>query len=266
MRFFTFFYLFCSFTFAFSQSRSKPLIRLFYDATNHPFSVIYKGGNRITVNSKNQDVVDFFNVLTMKRMGRKQLKHLLLTHAQVHFSISDRVGLYYKDNAYRVIAGLTGQAIGSGALIPEYYKPNWFLPTNHVFNEVQITLYKGSILYIGNQKMRLDSTNVYLYDATTFRSIDRFSMDTIKIEPFLLPDLLYKNLAELYYYCGIHEIEHTRPDNIFEQLKNSRKIEEKPFKIERKAFRKRKAFNKKLLRKISNGKLPAYLADQLVNK
>ena len=46
--------------------------------------------------------------------------------------------------------------------------------------------------------MILNKDNVFLFDFKTNEQILNFSMDTIKIEPIIYPDLMYKNYKELY--------------------------------------------------------------------
>jgi len=158
------------------------------------------------------------------------------------------------DGKYRLIAGLTGveenqsnELIINEASINVWsliFKKNKYL---YVYKENSIKIYKGSILYAKDNAYKLTSKNTIIYNRDSNEYINEFSMDTIKIEPLMFPNLLYKNTKELYYFGGLHEIYHTTPKNI-EVQENFGNIEYPAMVLEEKAFRKRKKIKKKRIK------------------
>lgn len=237
---------------SFGQTWRKPISRNFYTIDGKSHSITYFGYKKCVVNSENQQVIQFFTLLPLGRLGRKQLNFLLKTNAKVLLNFSNKICVTYKDGKYRIAAGLTGQNENqSNDVVLEYYQPLSRKKRFYVFKENSLSLYFGCIEYIKNPNIHLDTNNVILFNLHSNQVIHSFSMDTIKIEPFMNPDFLYKNVNELFYFAGIHEIEHLKPDNIIEQILNG-EIEKKPMQIEIKAFKRRKQINRKMQLKFKN--------------
>ncbi len=158
----------------------------------------------------------------------------------------------FKEGKYRLIAGLTGpENDQSNKLIAD--TTSNFEPWNkrrkpyEVFKENTMQLFKGSVLYFYTPTMVLNKDNVFLFDFKTNMRILNFSMDTIKIEPIMYPNLMYKNYKELYYFAGTHEIFHTTPKNIDKQVYKE-DPERDAFILENRLFRKRTAINRKTVK------------------
>ena len=201
---------------------------------------------------KNPQIDTLLRTLTFTRISRKYLEHLITSSSQITIDVSDMIGLIFKDGKYRLIAGLTGPDNNqSKELITDStsnLKPrNKYKKPYEVFKQNTIQIFKGSIIYYYNSSIILNKNNVFLFDFANNKRILDFSMDTIKIEPILYPDLMYENIRELYYFAGTHEIFHTTPSNIEEQL-NKIDAESSAFAIERKLFKKRLAINRKKIK------------------
>ena len=232
-------------TASYSQTKRKPLAGKVYFPNGVLLRVSYAGADRISLNPENKVYQDFFSSLTLCKVGRKQLVHLLNTKSEVTVEISDKICIMYKDSNYRIVAGLTGvDAKQSDSLIMEYYQPRKRADTHFVHKQNTLTIYSGCLNYIKSPSMNLDTSNVILFDWHTNEKITNFSMDTIKIQPFMNPDLLYRNQTELYCFAGIHEIEHLKPENILQQI-NDGMPEYDAMKIEGIAFRRRRKINRK---------------------
>ena len=204
----------------------------------------------IIENCDNLDLDTFLRSLTLAKHGRRELEHLLTTSAKITIILSDKVGINFRDGKYNVIAGITGPSDAqSGKLVQNLVsKTLWSRLFNRgkyilVHEENTIEIFKGSVVYGNNTTMDLTKNNVKINDWHNNVEITNFSMDTIRIEPFNHPDLMYKNSRELYYFCGLHEIYHTRPENI-ELQQAGGNSEYYAMKLERKAFKKRKRINK----------------------
>lgn len=227
--------------------RKKPISSTFNSIGNHRFEVRYFGFDSIVFKDlEDKNIQEFFQTMAKMRLGRKQLKHLLRTNADIHIEISERTGIMFKDSLYYLVAGLTGVSnLQSNALIPEYYQPIlWWKDSNYVFKENSIILFKGFLENPDLNPKYIDSTNAIILEWKTNDFIHSFSMDSITIEPIRYADKLFKNKTELFYFAGIHEIEHLRPENIKQQIKKG-DIEKRPVKIEKRAFRRRNHLNKK---------------------
>lgn len=232
-------------TASYSQSKRNPLNGKIYLPNGEFIQVSYSGRDRIPLDNESKVYVDFFQSLTLCKVGRKQLIHLLKTNSEVTVEISDKICIMYKDSNYSIVAGLTGVAEHqSDSLIMEYYQPSKRSDTNFVYKQNTLSIYSGCLSYIQNSSMNLDTSNVILFNWHTNKVIYNFSMDTIKIKPFMYPELLYKNRIELYCFAGIHEIEHLKPENIILQI--SRQNDEyDAMKVESIAFHRRKKINRK---------------------
>lgn len=225
--------------------RKEPIVGHFVDKEKNQFLVNYYGRDSFIFNGLDDiEIKLFFKTLTKDRVGKKQLKHLLNTNAKVQIEVSNKIGILYKDSTYRCIAAITGvNNDQSSLLIPEYYQPFfWWKDSNFVHKENSITFFKGFLNVSEISTTNLTPSNTTIINWHTNETIPDFSMDTIKVEPFMFPDLLYQNKTELYFFGGVHEIEHIRPENIKVQLLKG-DIEKEPMKIENKAFKKRKKIN-----------------------
>lgn len=217
------------------------------------FQVKFINRRRLEITgSKNPNVDTLLKTLTFTRIGRKYLEHLITSAAKIRIEVSDKVGIMFKDGKYRLIAGLTGpENFQSNELV--YDSTSNFEPCNkrkkpiYVYQENSMELFRGSIAYFYNLELPLNEFNTVIFDFKTNSRITNFSMDTIKIEPIMHPDLMYKNYTELYYFAGIHEIFHTTPNNIDIQLEKG-DPEYDAFQLERKLFRKRKLINRKKIK------------------
>ena len=209
----------------------------------------------IIENCDNKNLEEFLWALTLGKHGRRELEHLITTSTKMTVIISDKVGMYMDGGKYWVVMGLTGPSHGqSDSLIRNQasynfwtpiFRPNKFVWVNE---ECTIEIFKGS-MYVGTDSVfTLTNKNVTLYDLDKNIEITAFIMDTIKIEPFVHPDMMYQDATELYYFCGLHEIHHTRPGNIQIYLEGGDE-EVDAMEIETKAYKRLKKINKKASRR-----------------
>lgn len=226
------------------QSVRKPISGKVYTPQGDSINITYSGKERISLDSDNEDYNCFFSSIVLCKTGRKQLKHLLQTESQVTIDINSKICITYQDSSYRIAAGLTGvETDQSSRLIMEYYQPKGKRKDiNLVYEQNTVIIYSGCLDYIKNPSMRLDKNNVVLFDLSKNQFIDDFDLDTINIEPFMHPELLYQNEIELYCFVGIHEIEHLKAENILVKI-NGGSVEASAMKIELKAFKRRKRIN-----------------------
>jgi len=226
-----------------------------YDSNKNPIQVKYLNRNKLEIkNCKDSNIDTFLRTLTLAKKGRQQLNHLLTTSSKITISIVNKVALMQIDGKYRLIAGLTGvednqscKLVTNKASVNVWnstFKKKAFLS---VYEENTINIFQQSILYGKDTTIQLSNQNTIIYNRDANKYIKEFSMDTIKIEPLMFPDLLYKNTKELYYFAGLHEIFHTTPENI-EIQENYGNIEYPAMVLEAKAFKKRKKINKKSIR------------------
>lgn len=216
--------------------------------------VDYHSKRHLIIDSCNSDIDTFLRTLTLAKHGREELEHLLTTTAKITINISDKVGIMRKDGKYRIIGGLTWLEKGkSPNLIINEPSDNWWMRAFDkdryvwVYTESRIEIYKGSVKYANDPTMELNAENVDLLSWDRDSSLSDFSMDTIYVERFLYPEMLYKNLKELYYFAGLHEIYHTRPKNIeIQELNGNSEID--AILLEQKAFKARKRLNKRTIR------------------
>ena len=205
-------------------------------------------------NCQDSEFIEFLNTLTLARHGRKELEHLLTTSSKVTVSISDKTGIMFKDGKYRLMGGMTGPNIGQSIdlIKNENSETSWsktFKKDKYllVYKENTIEIFKGSIAYAKDRSIHLNNTNVKLFDWKTNKEVKAFSMDTIDIEPLMFPDMLYKNDRELFYFAGVHEIYHTRPENIeIQENKGDREVD--AIELESKAFKLRQKINKRKIK------------------
>jgi hypothetical protein len=199
------------------------------------------------------DVDTFLRTLTLNRISRKYLQHLITTSAEITLDINDKIGIMRgEDGKYRLVAALTGvEEWQSDSLITDWGSN--LTPRNkrkkpsevHEQNTVQI--FRRSLKYAHNTSYPFTAKDVYLYDWATNKQIGSFSLDTIKLEPLENNHLLPANTREFYTLIGTHEIVHTTPRNIdlaLQELDN----EEEPYAVEAKLYKKLKRINRRKIR------------------
>jgi len=221
-----------------------------FDTEGNAISIRIQSRNKLEIkNCPSAELDMFFRTLILAKHGRKELEHLLSTSSRVTVNISDHVGVMLKDGYYRAVAGLAGPVKeqsrklvlneASRTLWQRMFHRQRFI---HVYEENTINLFTGVLLLASNPGMILSKEQVRLFDWKKNEEITDFSMDTISIEPFLYPELLYRNKRELFYFAGLHEIYHTRPENIDLQ-DGLNDPEEDAIELERKAYRFRSRIN-----------------------
>ncbi len=214
-----------------------------YSESGDAVSVRIRTRNKIEIEGGSTDQQRFLKTLMVHRHGRNQLEHLLTTSSKITLIVSDKVGVRLEKDKYRLIAGIAGpQKEQSHNLISERYR-NTRTP-RYVFERNTVELFKGSVEFALNRKMAIESSKVKLFTYEQHEVISNYSMDTISIEPLANPELMYQNLSELFYFAGIHEIYHTRYENINLAI-HGEDVETPAYKLERKAFRKRKTLNRR---------------------
>ncbi|MFP5470839.1 MAG: hypothetical protein ACLGGV_04525 [Bacteroidia bacterium] len=217
-----------------------------FDTNENKISVKFKSRRKLLVGGfKDKKIDTFLRTLTLTKIGRKSLEHLLTTRSKIVLDISNKVGITLIDGKYRLVAGLTGvEENQSNELIQNNNKNT--RKYNWVYEENTISIFCGSLNYVNDSSMMLTNKNVFLFDWKTNKEIKEFSMDSIKIEPLMFPDMVYRNLRELYYFTGIHEIYHTTSENI--ELQEAKlNAEYDAILLEGKAFKRRKKINQKKL-------------------
>lgn len=233
----------------------KQIQGIVYDENNQPIKVDFHSRRKLKIqNCENKDLELFLRSLTLGRHGRVELEHLLSTNARIKLIISEKVGIGLKDGKYRLMAAFTGpESFENLELIADKKMTFWDVLLDRdkyvwVYNHNIIEIFKGSYLFIKDSTINLTKNNTKIYDLDNSKEIVEFSMDTITIEPLSFPDMLYQNEKELYYFVGIHEIYHTRPENIkIQQLDGDAEID--AITLEIKAFKKRKAINRRSIKK-----------------
>lgn len=229
-----------------------------YDCDKNPIYVDFHSKNKLIIDScKNLQIDTFLRALTLGKHGRNELEYLLNTSAKVTINISDKVGIMLKDGKYRVIAGMTWIEDSSSKYLIINQKSQSFW-SNHfnkdkylyVCEEIRIEIFKGSIAYANDSNFVLNKSTVSLLNWSK-KNVDSFTMDTILVEPFQFPELLYQNYKELYYFGGLHEIYHLRPENI-EIQENGGDQEYDAIKLEMKAFKQRPKINRKKIKSYHN--------------
>lgn len=226
-----------------------------YNENNLPINVDFHSRRKLKIyNCQNKDIDLFLRSLTLGKHGRIELEHLLLTNARIKLMISEKVGIGLKDGKYRLMAAFTGpESFENLELIADKKMTFWDALLDRdkyvwVYNHNTIEIFKGSYLFIKDSTINLTKNNTKIFDLDNNKEIVEFSMDTITIEPLSFPDMLYQNEKELYYFVGIHEIYHTRPENIeIQQLDGDAEID--AITLEIKAFKKRKTINRRRVKK-----------------
>jgi len=226
-----------------------------YDTDNQSIFVDFHSKRKLKILNSNDPEIDLFlRTLTLARLGRLELEHLLLTSSKITIDISNKIGIMFKDGKYRLMGGMTGPENNqsNSLIINEIDLTPWVMLFNKdkylwVYEENKIELYKGSMNYINDSSFNLKNENIKLFDWHTNKEITSFSIDTIKIEDLMYPDMMYKNLKELFYFAGLHEIYHTRPENIkIQECKGNSEFD--AISLEEKAFKKRKRINKRKIK------------------
>jgi hypothetical protein len=235
---------------------------LYYVFKNVSGNIYEPGENKVEVkfisrrklevkNCSNPDLDTFLRTLTLSRTSRRYLEHLITSDAHMVVDVTNTVGIVRQKGKYHLAAGLTGSSDTQSNELIEDYGSN-FEPLNKrkkpywVFKENTIMIFKGSVNYYYS-KFKLDTTNTFLYDLDSHRVFTRFIADTVPLEPIMHPDLMYTNMRELFYFAGTHEIFHTTPKNIDQQV-NHEDPETDAYILERKLFLKRKRINAKKLK------------------
>ena len=218
------------------------------DIDSNKIDIEFKSRHSLLIkNCSKADIDTLLRTLTFTRLSRKYLQHLITTSSVITIDVSENIGLQRKDGKYRLIAGIAMNKKGhSNKLITDntsnFYSPQKAPLLNKVYKENSITFFKGS-LYFYNKSMDANNSNVTIINAINGETTTAINMDTINIEPISHADLMYKNIKEVYYFVGIHEIYHTTAMNIAKQIKKI-DSESDAYLIERKAFKKRKKINK----------------------
>lgn len=243
---FCFFHLYSSAQLPFYY-KVKKVKGVVYDQSNNAIHVQFVSRRKLRIsNCKYIELDSFLRCLTIEKVGRKELEHLLTSSAKTTIIISPKIGIMYKDGKYRLIAGMTGPLNSQSNDLIQYKKQRlikkWRHTYNFVYKESTIEIFKASLIYSKKNTYSPSKNEVKIFDWKTNEEIKNFSMDTIKIEPLMHPDMMYKNEKELYYFAGLHEIVHTRPKNI-ELQEAGRDAEWDAIGRERKAFKKRKRIN-----------------------
>jgi hypothetical protein len=225
-----------------------------YGEDGCPLKVKFKTRQKLLIQNCNDPNLDtLLRSLVLAGEGRKQLEFLLTTSSKIKLTVSEKVGLLFKDGKYRLIGGISGpdknkdhtllKNESSITLWTKLFHKNRFVL---VYRGNTIELFKGSIVYGNDRTAKLSDNDVKIFDWNRNKEITFFSLDTILIEPLANPDMMYKNFRELYYFCGVHEIYHTTPANI-ELQEEDKDSETDALEMERKAFKKRLAINRKKL-------------------
>lgn len=196
----------------------------------------------IIKNCKNKSLEEFLRTLIISKTGRKQLEHIINSHANITVNVIDKMGFAKFDSKYHIIAGITTHPPSLSKI--EYNGDS-------TYAEISISIFKRTIEYL-NSPFKIDSNNSVYYNLdleNDSSKVSNLNYDSVKIEPLMFEEYAYKNIRELYYFCGVHEIEHTKTHNIIKQLNgNFGEIEYDAFKIELKEFRKRKKINRKKIK------------------
>ena len=233
----------------------RPIEGNVYQHDGTPMHVRFKGPKRLQISGCEDARLDtFLRTLPLVKHGRKQLKYLLTSSAKVRLIISDQMGIMYKDGKYGLIAGSSG---------PDKDQSEWLISNNAsistwtllfnrkkpvmVYDENTIEIFKGSTTFYLDSTPAWTKANIRLFNWHTNEEITEFSLDSIELAPIRYPDLLYRNIRELYYFAGLHEIYHTRPENI-EIHEDGGNAEGPAIAYEMKAFRKRKRINRRQIR------------------
>jgi hypothetical protein len=226
----------------------KKVHGVLYSENGDQVSVRIRSRNRIEIEGGSCDELKFLKTLMIHRHGRKELEHLLTTSSKITLIISDKVGVRLEGKKYRLIAGIAGpQEQQSNSLILETKKET--RNPRFVFERNTVEIFKGSVEYAWNRDMAVDTSNVKLFVLDQHEPVTNFSMDTISIERLAHPELMYRNLFELFYFAGIHEIYHTRDENINLAIYGE-DAETSAYTLERKAFRKRKWLNRRFKKRL----------------
>jgi len=218
-----------------------------YEASGNPVHVAFHSKRKLIVtNCQDPQLDTFLHTLAIGKHGRQGLEHLLTTSAKMTVIISEKIGLYLRDGKYRLMAGLTGPD-SVEFIVNEVDRKRGNKKPNSVYKDNTIEIFKGSIAYANDTSKGLTEENIRLFDLDNNEGITHFSLDTIKIEPIRFPEYLYQNWRELFYFAGVHEIYHTRPENIHVQRTRG-DTEIDAWILEIKAFKKRKAINKRKIK------------------
>lgn len=222
-----------------------------YNADKTPIEVEFISRYKLKMsNCPDPDVDTMLRTMTLTRLSRMYLTHLLTTSSKIVMIVSDKIGLSFSEGKYRFIGGLCGPDNNqSHLLIPDLTSNlcphNKMKHPYYVYEENTITIFKGSISYFHNGTPDLTEKNVQIFNLDSNRYIETFSMDTIVPEKIMHPDMLYSNTRELYYFGGTHEAFHTTAESICEN--DTDLCEEKAFALETKMFKKRKVINRRKL-------------------
>lgn len=227
-----------------------------YDKQGEPISVDFHSRRKLIIkNCRDPELDTFLRTLTLVKYGRKSLEHLLTTPAKISIIISQKIGIMYREGKYRLMGGMTGpDKIQFNRLItnkPERsFLGSLFVNDKYlrVYEENTIEIFKGLLVYSNDTAIILSKENVKLVNGRFNEEIELFSIDTIKIEPLMYPDMMYKNTRELYFFTGTHEIYHTTPANIEIQEANGNP-EIDALELERQAFRLRKKINNREIKR-----------------
>ncbi len=220
-----------------------------YNTDNTPIDVEFISRYKLKItNCTDPDVDTLLRTLTLTRVSRDYLTHLITTSAKVVINVSDNIGIAFSEGKYRFIAGICGpDEDQSHTLIPDLTsslcpRKTFRHPVN-VYAQSTITLFKGSISYVHTGVPELAEQNVQIFDLDSNRCIKTFSMDSVVVEKIMYPDMLYRNTRELYFFGGTHEVCHSTAENI--AVNDSDLCEAMAFDMEKKLFKKRKAINRK---------------------
>ena len=226
-----------------------------YDKDNNSIFIDFHSRRKLLIyNSSDSEINLFLRTLNLAKHGRIELEHLLTTSAKINIEISEKIGIMFKNGKYRLMGGMTGSENNQSdsLIINEINLTPWVMLFNKkkylwVYEENTIEIFKGSVNYINDSSFNLNNSNIKLFDWHTNKEITSFSIDTIKIEDLMYPDMMYKNLKELFYFTGLHEIYHTRPENIeIQEYKGDSEFD--AIELEEKAFKKRKTINKRKIK------------------
>lgn len=201
--------------------------------------------NKLTITNCNDEKLEtFLRTLMLGRHGRKELEHLLKTEAKVTIIIHDKAGAYWYNGQCMLVGGISGPAGEVGDLIElvddyDGYK---------VYKENTIEIFEKSIAYANDTNLVLTEGDIKIMDRETGTWIEDFSLDTMEVIKIQDTSMLYKNLRELYYFCGLHEIYHTRSENIVLNHIEGGDPEADAWALEEKAFKHRKAINRRKIK------------------
>lgn len=243
----------CRYPFYYSFERPEGVI---YESDGDPIHVSFRSRRKLKIEGCEEgDLERFLRSLVLARHGRRELEHLLKSSASIELEVSDKVGVAQKEGKYYLIGGLTGPAKDDPRelIVNEASRDLWVRLFDKdrplkVYEQNRIVLFKGSFRYLRDSTNELEAEEVCLHDLDRDRKVREFSMDSIELEPLRHPDMLYRSLREFYYFGGVHEIHHTRPENIDVQLRDGNR-ERGAIEKEKEAFEYRERLERRTIRK-----------------